>query len=254
MVAVAAPVAIASGAAAGSGGFAALGGLGGVGSILSGLGSIGGMFGGKGSNFKGLRSQYDLAREYANKAFGDKMKFAEDYGISKLAMLGSPAIQTPAFSVGQQPLDGDMFGMGQGLQRAAAAMGDFADRQDQRRLAEIQLEGAQLDNDYKRQLIMSTAAAGTPPAMGAPSVVSGQGDGVMPRSIFVRDRDGKLTEVLNPDAGDNELMMAQDYFTRTLPNDLTNAASRSWNRLKTDIPLWLRTFFMRGRDRGFYRY
>lgn len=162
-----------------------------------------------------------------------RMESAKELGIHPTVALGfnsstsSPAIQ--AFGKSAP----DYGAMGQDISRAASAFATREARAMEATSAKLQIENQGLQNEMLRQQILQLKSPGGSP--GWPSsnqLLPGQGDStIIPRSIWLRDRDGKLTEVLNPDAGDTEFLQAQDYFTRTMPQDFAHMARRSYDNI-----------------------
>lgn len=163
-----------------------------------------------------------------------KMADAAKYGISKLAMLGVPGLSpsAPMAVGGEQNGSFDFQGVGQSLERAAHAYSTEDERRQAEILGNLRIEREQAEIDLLRSQSRAISAPGSPPARGQMPGLDGQPN-VIPRSIWLRDRDGRLTEVLNPDAGDSEGLQIQDWLTRSLPQDVKNSASRSWDNLKS---------------------
>lgn len=150
-----------------------------VGPALSVASSVLGGLGGKSKRGPSIDDQLAANLQAEQNSFRWRMSAAKEYGISKLAMLGVPAFNAPSFQFGSH--DSDMGGAGQFLGRAAGALGTFADRMAQEKITDLQVEGAQLDNEYKRSLIRNMNQAGQPPAVpfgGSP--IAGQGDSRYP--------------------------------------------------------------------------
>lgn len=166
----------------------------------------------EGVHQRAVRNQIPLLVEGAKKA-----------GIHPLAALGvpvsSPNTLQPFGDAGGSSGVGDFLSnAGQGVSRAVEAYMTREDRAISRASAALDLENKRLQNTRLASEIRLLQAGSTP---GLPGKVHD-------RSIWARDRDGKLTEVLNPDLGDNEFMMAQDWMTRTLPQDIKNMSRRTF--------------------------
>lgn len=183
------------------------GSAGGLSSVLSGLGTagefagaVGGFFGGgekrpryepyiralvgPGNYDKGVNTLAKANAWAEETMFNSRMKLAKQHGISKLAMLGVPFAPSSPMVVGGGGLDRDFGALGQNLGRAAGALAGRGERAMQAMLTSLQVEGAQLDNDYKRSLIaLNLKQAGHPPG------ISG-GVNVVPKEVV--DRDGRF--------------------------------------------------------------
>lgn len=168
--------------------------------------------------------------------FKAKMDSAKEFGLSKLAMLGVPFSSTPPMQVGggsSGSMDSTVAGLGQDLGRVAEAYMTQGERAQARAMTALDLEGKQLDNDYKRALISSTMAprmqAGNPPAVGSGTSLNqaldgivpnriGYGDGVVPMHTLAMDENGNLIRTWNQDLGDNEVMQALHAFRYSVPD------------------------------------
>lgn len=208
------------------------------------------LFGGNGSNFKGMRSQLDLQREFQYNAWQDelpqRMAGAKKAGIHPLAALGMQG--TPVqWSATGSPSSSPWSNMGQDISRAVGAYMSADDKKMVQAGAMLDLENKQLQNDYIRNQIRLMTAAGT--ANGPENAVlsgTGQPSKLIPRTIQVVDKDGTIVDVLNPDIGDNEFMMGHDWLMRTLPQEFNNAFARTRDEL-------LDWFAGRKRPRAFVR-
>lgn len=232
--------------------FASLGvGLGGIGDAAQGIKSL---FGGS-KRGPSVEDQLAANLQAEQNSFAYRMHAAEKYGISKLAMLGVPSFNAPGFQFGSTGYDRDMSSIGQNLGRAASALGTIQDRAASRKFTELQLEGAQLDNDYKRSLIRGMTAPGTPPPMPTSDTrypVQGQmpmgyGD-TAPLLRMGRDTKGNPIRVYNDDLGDNEILQAVTGVGMSIPDWIHGNIGRPAAR-------WLRRNFLRGKALGRqYRY
>lgn len=197
--------------------------------ISTGANMLGGLLG-RNKGPKPMSDKDMLGWNQANfeNMFESQMRMANKHGIHPLVMLGqNPGAgqATPVFS-GEGaggPTAGDFLSQaGQGVSRAVEAWMTRDMRAAQREMVSLDIEHKRLQNARLAAETRLMTQPGTPPGIGPER----------PRSIFLRDRDGKLTEVLNPEAGDNEFLMAQDWITRTLPQDLKNMSRRTADSLK----------------------
>lgn len=201
------------------------------------ISAVSSVLGGLGGGEKRPRYRDALqAQMYATQNdFDVRLKAAKKHGLHPLVALGTQPVTAPQpHIVGDtgraNVLDG-LSRAGQDISRAVMAHQTRDERDQTRRMAFLAEEHAGLQNDLLRSQIAAQRGQ-LPPARGAnptmPDVPT-----VIPRSIYLRDRDGRLTEVPNPDAGDNEFLMAQDWMTRTLPNDIKAMASRTWDNIRS---------------------
>lgn len=225
---------------------------GGLGSLASGLG-IGGGGSGAGAAARTAKSvgEANLQNSYASARNLPKaiVKGAKRAGLHPLAVLGSPVAASQGVSVGGGASSNgfDPASIGQGIDRALNAGRSGV----QRKLDELALEKAGLENDYLRTQIAGSQRAITNTAA-VPSLDSGDNlsgitdflskltlnkiglkDGVEPLMKALVDQDGQTVNVLNADAtGDNEILMLQNYLTRTLPDQIGNYYRRSAKQAK----------------------
>lgn len=143
------------------------------------------------------------------------VKGAKMAGIHPLYAMGVPTHSPSATVQDSSPLSQALPQIGQDIGRAISAKETDVDRLNKRLLL-AQIKGQEIDNAFKASQARTLTQPGSPP--GSPPVVD--------RTIWLRDRDGKMTETLNPDAGDNEMLMLQDWMTRTLPQDFRNMVQR----------------------------
>lgn len=141
-----------------AGGWASLGG-----SVLGGLSS---MFGGGGvsaNKARGmLRDQYSEAQRNARQMPSDMVAGFKAAGIHPLYGMGSPAMSPGYMQIGGVS-GSDAADIGQGISRAAMAVGDAEDRNVQAKLTALQLERGQLENDLLRSEIATNARSLNPP-------------------------------------------------------------------------------------------
>lgn len=246
--------------------------LGTIGSVASGLGSLasGLGLGGKGSNWKGMRSGYEMQREYSNYAAQDALTnekrrlrhLQKDIGLHPLSVVGTGnSYSAPSVSVGGSSDNGVNFAeMGQGVDRAVNAGRSAV----QRKLDELALEKAQLSNDYLRtqiagsqKALLANNSGAVPPVLPVSPRGSSQSagnasgavgdilknwrsqqvgiaDGIAPRHKYMIGTDGNKTRVLNTDVvGDNEILMAWDALISTMPDEMMNLLKRSYKNVRT---------------------
>jgi len=243
-------------------GFFTPAGLSSIGSFASGLGSIASSFGFGGSSNKAerLASSYDTEIQYAKKRASELpvhiVAGAKKAGLHPLSLLGSSAMQSPSFSANYDKQGPDLAAMGQGIDRALNAGRSGM----QRKLDELAIEKAGLENDYLRTQIAGSQAAiartaATPylddsSEKGSGYRIAGTGsladvlksttinkmgidDGLAPRHKMIVDRDGQTFPVLNTEVtGDNEVLMLHDYVARTIPEMFNNQLRRSGRDIK----------------------
>lgn len=211
--------------------------------ISAGGNFLGGLFGGdKGPGFmETMNNSRQMQAKMNRGAYNDAAWAADNFGLNRLVTMaginpaGGPAVS--AFGGSGSELGDTLRDMGHGISRAAEAYMTREDRVLQRTNAALEVENKKLQNDRLAAEIRLMQQPGTPPGL----------PGAIPRSIFLQDRDGKVTEVLNPDAGDNEFLMAQDWMTRTLPQDVANMARRSYDKFAGGVR---RVFSRRSSYRG----
>lgn len=198
----------------------------------AGISALGGALGSKSKRGPDMDDMRAYQIDLWQKELPARMQAAKAAGIHPLAALGLQG--TPAGMSISGPPQKDyswVQNMGQDIGRAFSAYQTKGER-DMKAISDgLQLENQQLQNEFIRTQIRSMNAPGTGPGIGD-GVRPGTGQ-IIPRSIYLRDRDGRLTEVLNPDAGDSEGLQIQDWLTRSLPNDVRNMTARSWDNLKS---------------------
>lgn len=220
------------------GSLAGAGSAAGLSTVLSGLGSVGefagavgGLFGGKQKRtryqdlIKGLHGEWydpslgrnmtwsEAQAKHERNMMAGRMADAEKYGISKLAMLGVPFSPSSPMVVGGG-MDRDFGAIGQNIGRAAAALSGREERAMQARLTSLQVEGAQLDNDYKRSLIaVNLKQAGMPPGVSPNGAVE-----VVPDEVMSRSRhDNSFQAGFEP--AHQDIQWNRHGYTVTIPND-----------------------------------
>lgn len=214
-----------------------------IGAIASGVGSLASsIFGNKGPspeeqinhNLNYERKRLDLVEGLT---IPTRVAAARKAGLHPLSALG---VSPSSGSIGinyDQPSGPDFEALGQGIDRALSVGKNATEK----RLDQLALEKAQLENDYLRTQIAGSQKAildsASVPAVDSTYGVSrsrtqrnltGQiSDTIkhagidpvsLPRHKLVTDLDKKQFKVLNPDVGDNEFMMALDFIGRTLPD------------------------------------
>jgi hypothetical protein len=169
-------------------------------SVLNGIGSLTSAFGGGSSSARASR----LAKEAEDRQLQNSLLYAEKYparvvkgaeiaGIHPLAALGI----NPSLSGGSHVSTGAEVSnqMGQNISRAAKALQSVGDRAHMRKMEDLALERAQLENDLLRGQITNVHKA-TTPAIGT-GRNDGQGNGVVEvtpdRQISKRKGDKGLT-------------------------------------------------------------
>lgn len=142
--------------------------------ISSGAGLIGGKMQAD-SAAEAARINADIQREFAQNGVRWKVEDAKAAGLHPLAALGANTASPSAVAVGDTGMGNAVANMGQDISRAIHATRTNNERVDA--IAKLQLEGAQLDNDYKRSLIAKMNQAPNPPIPGAESaLIDGQGN------------------------------------------------------------------------------
>lgn len=157
-----------------------------LGNIISaGASILGGILGDKNA-----KRQEALQREFAQNALQWKAADAEKAGISKIFAMGAPTTSYSPVSVG---------GLGDGIAAAGKTLGAGIEGQlgkhsttsgkvtgIQQAMANVQLEGAKLDNDIKRAELASKVAIATQPGAGGVmdhGVSVGPGGAVLKKEI-----------------------------------------------------------------------
>lgn len=238
-----------------------------IGGIASGIGSIIGA-GQSGANAAAInQANYERQKEFAQNGIRWRVADAKAAGLHPLAALGA---QTPGYTpsavVGDSPDFSFLRDIGQDVGRAIDAKSTAAERAANKAKidqgANLELEGKQLDNEYKRTLIASqkqddalrlaNAAVRAswsqqlPPAMPslAPdgSLMPGQGDATTPGGIETKPAEivvnepgrpaqerGSITELgfLRTSDGGYQPVMSSDAKNR-LEEDI--AGTFAWNR------------------------
>lgn len=203
----------------------------------SAVSALGGLLGGGGDSPAKATSKVGQANieneiKWLNTVLPAKLSKAKQLGIHPLTMLGVQPTSGGSVSTASSPSFGErLAAAGADISRAISA-GSSNMEKLQERLLLAQIEGQEIDNVSRASQTARTFVAGTSTA-GLPAGERIGNSAVIPRSIFLKDRDGRMTEVLNPDAGDTEMLQFQDYLTRTLPNEFRNWSSRSWDNVKS---------------------
>lgn len=229
---------------------------GGLGSLVSGLG---GLFGGKKTSTPNIDAQYGYAHKWREAEFRQKMNLGKEYGFHPLTMLGAQVSSggvSPVFdSASDNPDIGESIErMGAGVSRAANAYKAQEAEQFDRKVAQAQLEGIELENAGK--LLANQRAAselrlmnspGTPPRLvGGGEVMPGSGQPVPAHQLFIGN-DGK--PISAPSQAYSEAMEAagfpysffygtEDFFHNKLPSWWVNnvKSSNLWKKLNK--PMW----------------
>lgn len=143
-----------------------------LGDILGAVGSVAGGLLGNSAAKKAAKQNYQQQKEFAQNSLQWKAQDAEKAGISKVFAMGAPTASFTPSSVGG---NFDFLGSaGQNIGRAISASQSPGQQQGAvpRAAAAVQLEGLQLDNEFKRAQIASLnknlTQAGQPP--GVPSL------------------------------------------------------------------------------------
>lgn len=141
-----------------------------LGEILGSIGSaIGGLFGQSSAN-KMAQEQLDWQKKLAYQQVQMRVQDATKAGIHPLAALGMSPVSFSPVSVGDPA--SSMASAGQNIGRAIAAAGTKDDQTQQLslELARTQIQGAQIDNEIKRQELASRVRRSLGPmAVGTPS-------------------------------------------------------------------------------------
>lgn len=144
-----------------------------LGSILGAVGSIAGGLLGNDSAKKAAKQNYKHQKEFAQNSLQWKAEDAQKAGISKVFAMGAPTASFTPSSVGGN-FD-FLGGAGQNIGRAmAAGAGPGGGSTAVTKAAQaVQLEGMQLDNEFKRAQIASLQKTYTQPGTPPPYSVEG---------------------------------------------------------------------------------
>ena len=131
-----------------------------VGGVASGIGSIIGSNNSAASAEAINRANYEHQKEFAQNGIRWKVADAKAAGLHPLAALGAQTSgYTPSAVVGDSPDFSFLRDIGQDIGRAVDAKSTAAERAKNAAMleqgAKLDIEGKQLDNDYKRTLIAS---------------------------------------------------------------------------------------------------
>ena len=188
-----------------------------------------------------MRLQDKLAREFDATAIQRRVADAKLAGVSPMAGLGmTPSGGSPAYvggNIDYQSVNGDDRGLGQNVGRAIAAAADPMTRLNMR-LLNSQIDGQDLDNEYKRSMIMHMGPSQMGPSM--PGVSSGASDDgqATPMYSTVMTPSGPR-RMVSPEYGqvlENDI----SEFLRYIPRDFKDRADRFATSFKK---WWLRKSF-----------
>lgn len=178
-----------------------------------------------------------------------KDEVAKMYGIHPLVLFGSGMNSgySPTFQY-DNDRGFDWESMGQNVGRVADAVSTKGERAFQQTMQALGLRRAQLENDLLASQISSINRSGMPPRPGAVYSVDGQAQADVatpygpihidnkrtsaPRHAYLHEADGTVIPILNPDSGDNEILMGWDFINHTLPAEMRNLARRSFNNIR----------------------
>jgi len=199
-----------------------------IGSAISGISSA---FGG---GDDGPSVGYQLMKQNQwNKIAAREMPLAQKEGWEKAGihpiygMGGSSSQFSAPMSVGDSTapnMGKSLAEAGAGISRAAEAMSNERERL-QNRMLNTQIKGQELENAKKASDLVVATTSQTP---GLPGSYTFQRNQNVPmRYMPMVNPDGSITSVTNPEAGDNEFLMAYDFMTKTMPDELKNSFKRS---------------------------
>jgi len=139
---------------------------------------LGSIIGG-GLSLLGQKSEQEMQKDFAQKGIQWRVKDATKAGVHPLFALGAQTTSYQPVGVGSS-----LGEMGQGIGRAAEAAMNPGEKVTSlsRKVADLQLERAGLENEKLRAEIRLTNQAGSPPSApgGAVHVIEGQGSGKLP--------------------------------------------------------------------------
>lgn len=146
-------------------------------------GAIGGLMGGgtssaqKQANWWNFEELPRIQKDLAYNGIFHRVQDAKQSGIHPLFALGFQPSNSPSHVIGE-PSGKDQGGIdGQNIGRAVNAFLTQDERAMQKRVAELQLEGAELDNQFKRSQIATMTQGQANPALPRGSApIAGQGD------------------------------------------------------------------------------
>lgn len=202
----------------------------------SALSAISGAFG-KSKRGPSLQDQYDAAKKHAQhmaldlplsqKLGWEKAGIHPIYGMGGSSSQFSPAVT--AFDNNKKSVGSRLQEAGVGISRAAEALSMERERL-QNRMLNTQIKGQEIENQKKASDLV-VATTGAPP--GLPASYQFQRNQPVPmRYLPMINPDGSITSVTNPEAGDNEFLMAYDFLTKTMPDEVKNSARRDYKKFK----------------------
>jgi hypothetical protein len=203
---------------------------------LIGAGSsiIGGILGRKNAKKQSQR-EYERQKEFAQHGIRWKAADAEAAGISKLYALGA---NTTSYS--PQSVGGSDYGIsqaGQNIGRAIEATQSGSQRQQKmaHQLAQVQLQGLELDNDIKRAKLASAtrlaAQPGTPPAHNSFETtphVPGQGNSTLVdvrKKIAPAGHSPEASYGVHPEV---DWYRTSKGYVPQIPQDLAESMEQNW--------------------------
>lgn len=216
---------------------------------------LGGLFGDDGPGFQTqLNDQATALRtlipQQIHSEVKAKVEAGKEYGIHPLVLFGGGGGgYSPSFQFNNDSKRGvDFEALGQNVGRAVDAASTTGERAFTRTMQALQLERAQLENGLLASQISTINRSGQPPMPGAVYSVPGQAQAEVatsygpvridnvrhssPRHTYLHEGDGRVVPILNPDAGDNEILMAWDFLKHTGPAEFRNMMGRSIDRVR----------------------
>lgn len=211
------------------------------GSLLSGL------LGGKKKRGPSFQDQLAMNGMMIDNTMGSTMAAAEKHGVHPLYALGAPLSPSINFTAGgddREPRMNRMAGaaadMGQNIGRAIYARGTPEERAFAKITAQQALERGHLENELLKSQIAQIRTSGPGNAVRSPdprypsqNVLPIGVSSAQPRYLPMVNPDGSITNVTNPDAGDNEFVMAWDFLSKTMPDEAKNLFNRSFKNFKS---------------------
>lgn len=240
-----------------------------AGGVIEGLGTAFG--GGKGLKKSDLRAQHELNLQYDVQRALNMPEYQrqgwERAGIHPLYAAGSPAFSPTSSNIGGFSAN-DANDMGQGLSRAAMAVADAPARANEAKLAELQLERGELENDLLRSQVARNVQQLGPPmpsfdTVKVPHEIFANKGGFMPGENPSHqklhwnqsDKIRAMSESLNGAGLDDGPAQWYYQLTRTLPDmlkaDLNSAGrtiKKSWNS-----PSSWKHFSKRWKDKEYWK-
>lgn len=206
--------------------------------IGAGASLLGGLMGNK-ANEKARAQEYAQQKEFAQSGIQWKVKDAEAAGVHPLYALGANTVSYSPQSIGGSNFD--FLGQtGQNIGRAIDATRSNPGKLEALQLtsAQLQLEGQQLDNDFKRMQLNSAAALtnqtgsapGLPSVTTSPSINGMPGQGNAPQIDFTKKASPtegipSIEAVAAPEVA---MYKSRHGYSPQIPQNLSESFEQDW--------------------------